>query len=583
MRSRTLTVALLTLFCLGLCPVAPAQQSALPITEYIHQSWDKLSRSMTECASVVDPKLTSAPVLYLPADEGLPASVKTMQQHCKVDVRHLPRPITHEGELMPDEIATPGLLYLPNRYVVPGGRFNEMYGWDSYFILLGELADGRVELARGTVENFFYEIDHYGSVLNANRTYFLTRSQPPLLSSMVLEVYHAQQAIDPKGARTWLAHALPYLQRDHALWVTAPHLAGSTGLSRYVDLGHGPVPEMADDSTYYVDVVRWLRAHPGQAPAEYLRKAEGGAKNCSGAGSAGKECLQTAADGEELTESFFSGDRAMRESGFDTTFRFGPFSGSAENFAPVCLNSLLYKYERDLAFLAATLGDRKAAVDWSSVAGERLARMEALMWDESAGLFLDYDFAAKHRSSYKYVTAFYALWAGVASPAQARRLEAALPLFERAGGLQMSTEKSGVQWDAPFAWAPTNWFAVEGLRRNGFDGDARRLAGKFVLSVENGYKADGTIREKYNAETASSDVALAAGYKSNVIGFGWTNGVYLRLQQLLAARSGLGAARSGPSPAKSGPGAAAPRTSGRTTGEPLTRQQASSALHSTAE
>ncbi len=509
--------------------------SSQPIAAYIHQSWDKLSRSMTECASVVDPKVTTAPVLYLAAEEGLPASVKSMQAQCKVDVRRLPKRITHEGELMPEEITTPGLLYLPNRYVVPGGRFNEMYGWDSYFIILGELADGRVDLARGTVENFFYEIDHYGSVLNANRTYFLTRSQPPFLSSMVLDVYHAMAAADPKGAKKWLGRAMPYLQRDHALWLAAPHLAGTTGLSRYVDLGHGPVPEMADDSAYYVDIVHWLLAHPQQAAPEYLEKASGEKKGCSGSAVGGRGCPQIAADGNELTESFFTGDRAMRESGFDTTFRFGPFSGSTENYAPVCLNSLLYKYERDLAFIAATLGDRDASVAWSSTAGDRLARIDALLWDEKAGLFMDLDFVHQQRSSYAYVTTFYTLWAGIASPEQAKRLEAALPLFERKGGLQMSTTRSGVQWDAPYAWAPTNWLAVEGLERNGFDADARRIAAEFVSSVENGYNRDGTIREKYNAETANSDVAVAAGYKSNVIGFGWTNGVYLRLKALLAA------------------------------------------------
>ena len=123
---------------------------------------------MTDCTSLIDPKLTTAPVLYLPAGESIPADVKAMESKCRVDVRSLPRAIHHEGELSPEEIAKPGLLYLPHRYVVPGGRFNEMYGWDSYFILLGELADNRLDLARGTVENFFYEIDHYGAILNAN-------------------------------------------------------------------------------------------------------------------------------------------------------------------------------------------------------------------------------------------------------------------------------------------------------------------------------------------------------------------------------------------------------------------------------
>src|SRR5579875_1019657 len=193
MRLPALLVALIVVLTCG-PSCARAQQPTAPIADYIHASWDKLSRSMTECSSVVDAKVTTAPVLYLPADEGMPASVKALQAECKVDVRRLPKTIRHEGDLMPEAITTPGLLYLPNRYVVPGGRFNEMYGWDSYFILLGELADGRVELARGTVENFFYEIDHYGAILNANRTYYLTRSQPPFLSSMVMAVYDAERA-----------------------------------------------------------------------------------------------------------------------------------------------------------------------------------------------------------------------------------------------------------------------------------------------------------------------------------------------------------------------------------------------------
>ena len=163
----------------GLALQACAQTPAPDINVYIHHSWDVLQRSTSDCDSLADPKLSAPPVLYLPFGEHIPSEVKAMEQKCKVDIRHLPRSIEHEGDLNPDQLPTPGLLYLPHPYVVPGGRFNEMYGWDSYFIILGEIADNRVDLARGTVENFFYEIEHYGAVLNANRTYYLTRSQPP--------------------------------------------------------------------------------------------------------------------------------------------------------------------------------------------------------------------------------------------------------------------------------------------------------------------------------------------------------------------------------------------------------------------
>jgi alpha,alpha-trehalase len=520
-------------------PQTVAPPTASPVTQpdidsYIHQSWDTLQRSMTDCRSLVDPKLTTAPVLYLPAGETIPADVKAMETKCRVDVRSLPRVIHHEGDLPPDNIPTPGLLYLPHRYVVPGGRFNEMYGWDSYFIILGELADNRADLARGTVENFFYEIDHYGSILNANRTYYLTRSQPPFLSSMVMAVYEAERVQKPSAARAWLRESLPYLIRDHALWTSPLHLAGNTGLSRYFDLGHGPVPEMADDSTYYVDVIRWLREHPDQTPTGYLEPAS----TAPTARCADKaNCLQTSFDGVELTSQFYIGDRAMRESGFDTSSRFGPFSGSTEDYAPMCLNSLLYKYERDVATIEAALGDRSAAAHWNQLAGHREQLVNSLLWDDAAGLFVDYDIRTQHRSSYRYVTTYYAMWSGLATPAQAKRLVANLPLFERPGGLQMSTKDTGQQWDAPFGWAPTNWLAVEGLARYGYNEDADRIARKFMETVHNGYEHDGTIREKYNMDTSSSHVEVTTGYKTNVVGFGWTNGVYLEMRQLLAKNS----------------------------------------------
>ena len=533
MRPHSACLAALLAVSLAACAQQPAaqQQAPAPIDSYIHQSWDTLQRSMTDCNSLVDPKLTTRPVLYVPADEKIPSAVKALEDKCHVDVRSLPRVIHHEGELPPDDIASPGLLYLPNKYVVPGGRFNEMYGWDSYFILLGELSDNRLDLARGTVENFFYEIDHYGSILNANRTYYLTRSQPPFLSSMVMAIYEAERPHHKGEARKWLERAMPYLIRDHALWTAPPHLAGNTGLSRYFDLGHGPVPEMADDSTYYVEVIKWLEAHPQQTPPDYIEKAGTAPAETRCKGSAA--CLQTTADGEELTPDFYVGDRAMRESGFDPSFRFGPFSGSTEDYAPICLNALLYKYERDLAIISATLGDGGSAVHWKQLADKRAALINSLLWDNERGMFMDYDTRSGKRSKYPYITTYYALWSGLATPEQAKRLVANLSLFERDGGLQMSTDDTGEQWDAPFGWAPTNWLAVAGLARYGYKADADRISRKFMATVQKGYQHDGTIREKYNMDTASSEVAVTTGYKTNVVGFGWTNAVYLQMQHLL--------------------------------------------------
>ncbi|MCU1225319.1 MAG: Alpha,alpha-trehalase [Edaphobacter sp.] len=508
------------------------------ILAYIDSSWDTLSRSMVDCTSLIDPKVTTTPVLYLPAGMEMPVGVAAAQQQCNVSVRPLPRRIAHMGDVRVAEIPIEGLLYLPNRYVVPGGRFNEMYGWDSYFIILGLVEDKRTDLARGMVENFFFEIENYGAILNANRTYYFTRSQPPFLTSMIREVYEHQTSKPlPKG---WLAKAYGYAQRDYALWTAPPHLAGATGLARYEDIGEGPVPEMADDSSYYPDVIRWLLAHP-ESHTDYLVDAPDDPTPAQAAELAkiscdittSKVCAHAHVDGHRLSSAFYRGDRAMRESGFDPSFRFGPFSGSTDHYAPVCLNSLLYKYERDMERFATLLGRTAEASQWKRRAIARRNAINKYLWSPDAGMFYDYDFVAGQRSTYNYITAFYPLWAGLATPQQAAAMERHLTLFEHDGGLAMSDTNSGTQWDLPFGWAPTNWLATKGLAQYGFTSDASRIATKLSSTIRQNFLLDGTIREKYNVVSGSANVEVAAGYKSNVVGFGWTNGVYLKMNDLL--------------------------------------------------
>ncbi|MFP5206243.1 MAG: trehalase family glycosidase, partial [Acidobacteriota bacterium] len=171
---------------------ALAQTSTAPdpqaTVRYIHATWDSLLRSATDCRSFADVKVKTVPVLYLPAQLAIPKDAAALAQKCRVQVLPLPRSIEKIGDLDPQDLPAQGLLYLPNPYIVPGGRFNEMYGWDSYFIVLGLEAEHREGLAKGIVDNFLFEIEHYGGVLNANRTYYLTRSQPPFLTSMIRAV-----------------------------------------------------------------------------------------------------------------------------------------------------------------------------------------------------------------------------------------------------------------------------------------------------------------------------------------------------------------------------------------------------------
>jgi alpha,alpha-trehalase len=527
----------------GPTPAAPDPQATL---RYIHAAWGSLTRSVTDCASLRDVKVNETPVLYLPADFAEPADVATAEQKCHIRVLHLPRPIQKLADVRPEELAAPGLLYLPNPYVVPGGRFNEMYGWDSYFILLGLEADHHEPLAKGIVENFLFEVEHYGSVLNANRTYYLTRSQPPFLTSMIRTVYEDPASFPStregrEQAMAWLQHAYIVAQKDYSTWTRPEHLAGRTGLARYYDYGSGPVPEMADASPYYPDVIRSLVEHPTDSSSAFLVK---GPENPDAAEAARLKqtscdvrasvvCLHAWYGGYRLSRDFYEGDRAMRESGFDTSDRFGPFSGATHHFAPVCLNSLLYRYERDLAHIAHLLGEPQDALRWDRRANARVVAMQHFLWRAKEGVFADYDFVHARPSDYAFITSLYPLWAGVATREQADKMEAQLNLFERPGGLSTSNTNTGLQWDEPYGWAPTNWIAVAGLDAFGFHADATRIAQHFDATIDNGFAADGTIREKYNVVTGNAQVNVSAGYTQNVIGFGWTNAVYLKLKEVV--------------------------------------------------
>jgi alpha,alpha-trehalase len=515
-----------------------------PILDYISTGWDTLTRSMTDCQSVVDPKMNVAPVLYLPVGMAEPAAVEKLSRDCDVRVEHLPIEIHRLGEIDANKIQPPGLLYLENKYVVPGGRFNEMYGWDSYFIVRGLLRAGRVELARGMVDNFFFEIEHYGAMLNANRTYYLTRSQPPFLSSMFVEVYDTLQK-SGRADPAWLAKAYADVERDYEMWNRDSHLAGDTGLSRYYDFGEGPPPEaVQDEAGFYRKVATYFFFHPAQADSYIVESGPDTMPSTAGAAYTQQVCAasSTTPDACEkprefrLSSDYYKGDRSMRESGFDVSFRFGPFGAATHHYAPVCLNSLLYKTEKDLEQISRWLGRRAESEEWDRRAEERKKRIARYLWDEKAGMFFDFNLQTGQRSAYRYATTFYPLWAGLATPEQAKAVVKNLPAFEKPGGLAMSTEDTGAQWDLPYGWGNIELLAVDGLRRYGFNDDADRTSYEFLSMVAENFRRDGNIREKYNVVTRSSEAHVDLGYQMNVVGFGWTNAAFLELLDGLPKR-----------------------------------------------
>ena len=189
-------------------------------------------------------------------------------------------------------------------------------------------------------------------------------------------------------------------------------------------------------------------------------------------------------------------------------------------------------FVRLMLFAATIVAGVLAARRWDRRADGRAAAMRRYLWQGNEGFFADYDFTRSKASTYAFITSLYPLWAGVATRQEANSMEARLSVFERPGGLSTSNTNTGLQWDEPYGWAPTNWIAVAGLDAMGFHTDAVRIAQHFDATVDSGFAVDGTIREKYNVVAGNAQVTVSTGYTQNVIGFGWTNAVYLKMKEL---------------------------------------------------
>lgn len=495
----------------------PSLSEIESIRAYIKQGWQTLERSHKHLlASAIDPKLpqreNSPWLIYLSAKEDCQHIEHTLKRSldpselAQIELRILPSDVA--------QIQEHGLLYLPHPYVVPGGRFNEMYGWDSYFIQLGLLRDRQITLAKNLTDNLLYEIEHYGKILNANRTYYLYRSQPPLLAQMIWGVFEQTQD------QNWLTSTLGNLEKLYQDWITPPHLHEPTGLSRYFELGKGISPEVVSDERDELGRTHYDRA------MEYYRTHDVSAYDVS---------QFYDRDRHSLTPLFYKGDRSMRESGFDPSERFGPFNVDIIHYLPVCLNVLLQQMEQQTAQIYKSLDKPEIAQTWSNRATLRAQRINQYCWDEQQGLYFDYNFQTQQRRPYEFATTFYPLWAGIATEKQAQRIVENLPKFVAPGGLLTSTHVSGNQWDSPFGWAPLQFIAVNGLHRYGYHAEANQIAHNFISLVAQEFRRFGTIVEKYDVVRCTSQVSeeIEFGYSSNEIGFGWTNAVWLELLETL--------------------------------------------------
>lgn len=422
-----------------------------------------------------------------------------------------------------------GLLYLPFPFLAPGGRFNSMFGWDTAFAVFA-WTNEHPAMMRDQVDNQLYQIRVYGSVLNANRTYYLSRSQPPLIAAMTLHVWRAAQKrswrdFDPDGlyknAKDWLTHALADLESYYSYWTTGDRLADGGPLSRYWDDADVPAPEVTEGENGHFEHARQHFANKDLPAEEHESRV-----------------LFYDAKTGGLTPLYYRADRAMRASGFDPTGHWNYGALRCLFHAPVCLNALLYSMEGEMAEMLASLSRSDEATVWKERQVQRKAAMQKCMYNHVSGLYEDYDFVRKERNPKPFATVFHALWAGLYDDDKAAARKAAdnaLKLLETPYGIMTSTQHSGSQWDYPYGWPPLQYFAFAGLQRCGFDDEARRIAQGFTNLALKVFEERGSMFEKYNLRDGNADIKVVHGYHENVTENGtflWTAAVLKMAQEL---------------------------------------------------
>lgn len=395
-----------------------------------------------------------------------------------------------------DEGFAGSLLPLPNDYVVPGGRFRELYYWDSYFTLLGLLESGETRLARNMVDNFAYLINTVGHVPNGNRTYYLTRSQPPFFSLMV-------DALPKQLGENTYPHFLPALKKEHAFWMKGRdevsasqpavghvvRMPDGSLLNRYYDAGDRPRAES------YREDVGTIResGRDSQTVARHLR---------SGAESGWDYSARWFADGENLSSII-------------TT-----------DIVPPDLNSLLWHLET----LIAEKGSDADRATYGRLADARAAAIDEYLYDENAGFYQDLNWTSGRFTDYLTLAGVYPLFVGLADNRRAAKVsDVVAERFVAPGGVRTSLKATGQQWDAPNGWAPLQWITYRGLRNYNERTTAKFIRARWMANNERVYRNVTKMVEKYNVE----DLGLEAGGGEYPVqdGFGWSNGVYLRMRR----------------------------------------------------
>lgn len=395
----------------------------------------------------------------------------------------------------PDAPSNGSLIPLPNAYVVPGGRFREIYYWDSYFTMLGLKESNRWDLIEDMVDNFLHLIDTMGFIPNGNRTYYQTRSQPPFYALMV-------KLLAEKNGPGTLTRYRPYLLKEHQFWMSGADTLSAKNPSnrRVVMLPDGSI------------VNRYWDSSATPRPESYKEDVE-----------------LVHADNPETYRHV----RAAAESGWDFSsrwFRDGNTLASIHttDIIPVDLNALLYHLEQVLAEAFAESGDEAQAQKYRNLAQRRQQALLRYCWDATSEFFYDYDFVEQRQTKIRSLAAMFPLFFKMVDDNRARQVARHIERdFLQSGGVTTTLIDTGEQWDAPNGWAPLQWITIQGLRHYQQHQLADTIKNRWIKLNTDVYQRTGKMVEKYNVY----EPGLEGGGGEYPVqdGFGWTNGVLLKL------------------------------------------------------
>jgi alpha,alpha-trehalase len=390
------------------------------------------------------------------------------------------------------------LIPLPHSYIVPGGRFGEIYYWDSYFTMLGLQASGKTDVVENMVKNFAHLINHVGYIPNGNRTYYIGRSQPPFFSFMV------KLLAENKGEKI-IVEYLEVLEKEYQFW-----MKGSGDLSEKLNAAYHTV-RMPDGNV----LNRYWDENDSPRPESF------------------KEDVELKHHSSQSAESLNRNLRAGAESGWDFSSRWFKDENSfgsvhTTEIVPVDLNCFLLHLEQVIADAYKIKGNKEASSAYQSLADKRKKTIQQYCWNEAAGFYFDYDFVAGTQKAAMTIAGVTPLFLNMASGGQADKVASKVKeKFLQPGGIVTTLNATGQQWDAPNGWAPLQWMTIIGLENYGFTDLAKEIALRWIKLNDDVFHRTGKLMEKYNV--VDTHLEAGGGEYTGQDGFGWTNGVALAL------------------------------------------------------